>query len=399
MKKIAMLVAVAGTAAAAHAQFAFPSFNPSPSAIGTTWTAQDMLTLNGGSVPAGTYTSYLLVYDYTANNGTQPATSSSIQWTSEGRSTLSTTAGSGTGTTPTYGAGNVVRASNTSGPVGSASSSITTPNLYWTGSLTGGYTGGTNPLFLNYRQSFNNTAGPNANWSNVRLVLNPSFTYSSPTNVATGVAAPTSGIIDIGQVDAGGAFSYHSAAVTTSAAMPLQWFRFTMGSGGQVPGFLLDIDSNDNALSQSSADSEMHLFFQQADGSLVLINTDDDDGVGNRSLLTFGSTDPTANGRNYGNAADAVYNGRDGVSALFGAGTYFVALGQYNGGATALPAFTSTLSPSGTGLAVQYAWSNSTLTAPTSYITTQLNLNFVPTPGCAALLGIGALAAGRRRRA
>ncbi|MCU0688539.1 MAG: hypothetical protein MUE97_02185 [Phycisphaerales bacterium] len=389
-------LAASAAVSAAQAQYAFPAFNPSPAATTTLWRSQDLVALAGGSIPAASYTSYLIAYDYTAVNGALPPNDGSLQWTNEGRSTLSTTAGSGTGSTPIYGAGNIVRASNTtSGPIGALASSITTPNLFWTGSLTGGHAGGSAPLFVNYRQTF---GGTNALWSNVRVVLNPVVNVNGPSNVVTGPNAPAS-FTDLGQIDAGGPFTYNSPAVVTSAAAPLQWFRFSLGnSGNSIANFLLDLDTNVNANSTSTDDSEIHIFYRQSNGQLALVGTDDDDANGNLSLLTFGATSTTAGTRPYG-AAGSTYDGRDGFASLFNAGEYFVAVGQFGGVASGSPSIASSLGLDGVSINRTYSFSNTTLLNPTAFITTQFNLNFVPTPGAAALLGLGGLVAARRRRA
>lgn len=387
-KMIIATGSLASVACMAQAQYAFPAFTQTGSGtIGTTWQE-----FNLGPAPAGTYTSYLVVMDWTGPNTTTNQWSNEVDISMGANSTGALgTANTGPSTSfvsPRY----VVNAASA---IGSAGNVNPVNNMYWTGNFTTNYTGGTNLSFYSH-QSF--AAAGNASHNNVRVILNPVNTSSAPTNVnsVTGVAAPAS-FTNLGTIDTGiGSYVYNSGAVTTSAANPLQWFSFTLAYGGTLPGFLLDLDTENNANSSGTMDSQINLFYQNSSGQLIAYSADDDDGSGLRSQLSYGNTSPTANGRPYTAAAGGVaYNGRDSAFTM-PAGTYFFSLGFYNADITGLP--TAVNSVGATGLHSAWQFNNTTLGTTTTYGTTQVNINFVPTPGTAGLMGLGMLAAARRRR-
>lgn len=115
-------------------------------------------------------------------------------------------------------------------------------------------------------------------------------------------------------------------------------------------------------------DTEMALF--GPDGSLIA--SDDDGNVGFSSQLSYGAADPFASG-----GTDEIAAGFNGLSLA--AGTYTIGTGGFN------TTWASTLG--GAHL------------PGTNAGTYRLDITFVPTPGAAALLGLGGLMAARRRRA
>jgi hypothetical protein len=314
--------------------------------------------------------------------------------------TISTTAANAvTSTTPTYGAGNVVRASNTgTGPVGGGSFSTTTSNLYWTGALSGGYTGGTNPMFLNYRQSF---SGTNANWSNVRLILNP------VNNVVTnnvGAAAPGS-FNELGNITPGGApstpnYINTNIAGSTNAQTPVQWYHFNLTNAIGAAN-ALDIDTFGTGAAPGGVDTRLILWQVTANGLVPVGNNDDiaSGSYNNASRLSFGNTSPTfgsqgnSEDRGYGNPF--TYTGADG--AALAAGSYFISVSYYQNNAVLTNSTTSVVTGVGIDSVTTATYSMGTTAA--TYGDFLLNIRAIPTPGAAALLGLGGLVASRRRRA
>jgi hypothetical protein len=106
-------------------------------------------------------------------------------------------------------------------------------------------------------------------------------------------------------------------ATGTLAAQEIQWYKFTIAQEALNPGTYLDIDTETSVLAPNN-DTEIALY--RPDGSLVA--TDDDDGSGLLSQLTFGDVGPRPA---YGTSL--AYNGRDGALP---AGDYYLAIGGYN---------------------------------------------------------------------
>lgn len=137
----------------------------------------------------------------------------------------------------------------------------------------------------------------------------------------------------------------------------VRWYKFTLANPiNNGAGTFLDIDTETSTLS----DTEIGLY----DALGTLLTSDDDDGSGNLSQLTYGLTSPT---RTIGTSVGG--NGRDGSLA---AGTYYVAAGGFN--TTFSNGFTAT----------------TTSTNTTDKIVVNLRTNVVPEPTGLAFLALGA---------
>jgi len=161
------------------------------------------------------------------------------------------------------------------------------------------------------------------------------------------------------------------------AANEIKWFKFTWG-GTSGATFFLDIDTTSVRhadVTSTTVDTELGVY----DASGNLVASDDDDGAGLYSALSFGATTPT---RAYTIGGDispmTPANGRDGT---LGAGNYWLAAGAYNT----------------TFGATDWQVTSSAGGDPDSF-----DLNFrtdlVPEPHTFAVLGLGAAVLLRRRR-
>ena len=108
-----------------------------------------------------------------------------------------------------------------------------------------------------------------------------------------------------------------TASPTLAAANEVLWYTFTIGAGTSAEVYL-DIDTEGTALAPGN-DCEIGLF--SSDGTLIA--SDDDDGSGLMSALSFGGGCVSRPGA----AGGTAFNGRDGSLA---AGTYFVSFTGYN---------------------------------------------------------------------
>ncbi len=95
----------------------------------------------------------------------------------------------------------------------------------------------------------------------------------------------------------------------------VEWYMFTVGAVDYV-----DITTNNSA---TLNDTELGLY----DDVGVFIVTDDDDGFGLKSTLSFGTGSGLELGDPYNLGGDGIANGEDGP---LGAGTYYLAIGAYN---------------------------------------------------------------------
>ncbi len=109
----------------------------------------------------------------------------------------------------------------------------------------------------------------------------------------------------------------------TIAAGQVQWFRFTLVTPIDVSAnTFLDIDSEGSSVESSPGSNNNYVEIGLYSSSGVLIATDDDDGSGLNSQLTFGRGARTAVG-------DGLpYDGRDGASLP--TGTYYLAIAGYD---------------------------------------------------------------------
>ena len=124
------------------------------------------------------------------------------------------------------------------------------------------------------------------------------------------------GVVDLGTIDVNSpAILVDDASV---AAAQVRWFSFNLACGVDAGNSTyLDLHTNNSGL----GDSEIGLY--TSDGNLVA--SDDDDALGLKSLLTFG----TGSSEDVdGTDTTAVADGRDG--ATLAAGTYYLAAGPFN---------------------------------------------------------------------
>jgi hypothetical protein len=167
--------------------------------------------------------------------------------------------------------------------------------------------------------------------------------------------------------------------VAPFAAAQIQWFKFTFGGTNGTTNYL-DIDTiNPVGTSPSSAlvDTEIGLY----DNLGNRIADDDDDGYSLYSALSFGapgSRNFTQSGTMTARSPSG--NGRDGVLA---AGTYWVAVGQFN---TTFGNTGWTVTSAGAG------------DADRSRLAFRTDVAAVPEPFSMVAMGAGLLALARRRR-
>lgn len=390
--KTYLFAALAGTAIAsvAQAQYAFPVFNPAPSATTSTWRNTNL-----GAAPAGSYTTFMVMLDWTsvgAGNG----------WSNEARSTLSSMpANANTLSTPTYPVGNVLYRNNLAAATGSAGTTANVNNIYWTGTLATSYAGGSD-MYLNFRQSF---GAANPNWSNVRVVLNP--IVNAVTNYATAITAPST-FTDLGTLAVGNTNQSHAVAPGAGA-----WFRFQVSSNVN--------NAQNNAFdffTSGAEDTRLHIFRQTPGGLLPIASNDDIAGATNRNGgASFGSSDPNAYGRDTWNTTvaggAAWFNGRGGDTvsanvpsltntagsgALNAGDVYWAWSGYWSGSGLATTSQTSLQMPNAVTFNTVATHTVNFTSTPLTTIPFALEIRSVPTPGSAMLLGMGGLVALRRRR-
>lgn len=408
---------------------------------GSTAPINNWATVNNLStvVPAGNYTRYLVVTEW-GNTNTVGG-----QWSNEARVFLglgaaNTGAAGSAPTNPVASQRITTSYAAATNSLGSGSSGTAGPRLQvWTGTMLGTGTGIGNfaaptTVYVGAGQTFTNVAtSANARWNNVRVIFNYN-TFSTVAGTAVTNTVPfaplaiPSTFTDLGSLGSAGRTSY---TWSTSGAAPVAWFRFQLSSSlSSIPGGLLDIDTA-AVTNQTQEDSSLTLFRVGSSGGLELLGpisqyapstlttaplvrfADDDSGPGSSSLLTYGDSNPAATvgttARAYGIAGtdtSVVFNGRNGDLA---AGVYFVAAAHF---LTGVRTSSSTVSTPGTFTDITGSGdyrlttgaSVTTITegfgVSTTFLANQtFSLAFVPTPGAAALLGLGGLLAARRRRA
>ncbi len=173
-----------------------------------------------------------------------------------------------------------------------------------------------------------------ARWTNVSFQFFEQGPVMPPPNTYVGVNPNTMVVDPIGQAE-------------------VLWYSFDLSGGaGAQPWSIDTIGSTNTGGSFGDNDTELGLY--DSNGNLIATNDDEDFGAGILTSLIDSTT----------------------VGALAD-GTYYVAVGNFNTDYAAGFGATSTSTASGTS---------------------KLNLNFVPAPSSIALLGLGGLAAIRRRR-
>lgn len=393
------------------------------------------------TIPAGTYTNYAVVVDWNGNGN-------SNQFSSEARAFLGLGAANGgaAGSAPISPVASQTIARTTAAATNSAGSGANR-GMFWTGTIATSaartFTAPTN-AFVSAGQTWT-TGTLNAGWNNVRVVMNyTTFSTVAPTTVNTNAPAPS--MPTIAQLSSLGAYTdlgtltpgRISNTVTTTAAQPRSFFRFVLPTNVSASnaGTLLDLDTT------GTSDTGIAIYRVNAGtGQLERISTAasaytynnalatapdvryaaDDTGDAANAMLTYGSTNPLAFAgsaqRSYGittgttTPGSFAYNGNNGD--LF-AGEYVAVVGGFSGlvDTTTTSPTVTTISSATTLTEVTpgnftFGLVNSTLTTPAgntffgapSTVTTTFNIAFAPTPGAAALLGLGGLMAARRRRA
>ncbi len=129
-----------------------------------------------------------------------------------------------------------------------------------------------------------------------------------------GVVPPPSPIaFDFGNVDPASGFNGTSGNIAI-AASEVKWFAFNLSSGIDKAALsYLDIDTEGSVLSAAN-DTNMALYNDQG----TVVTSDDDDGSGLLSQLTYGRQERAATG------SSLVYNGRDGATRA--AGVHYLAV-------------------------------------------------------------------------
>jgi hypothetical protein len=213
-----------------------------------------------------------------------------------------------------------------------------------------------------------------ARWSNLSITVNR-------------VVAPTANVTDLGTIGFDGA----QVVGTTSAAAPVQWYRFVVPANATVnSGRWFDITTR---ASGAAFDTSLALF-RGSDGALL--SADDEDGTGSFSQLSYGSTSVTPfTGASAGNrGSGAIYAGSTSAGGNHGrdfaldAGEYYLAVGFY----------TSAFNGAGDAIVASEGFGINTNLGTFGNYTLNLTTN-IPTPGALALVGLGGLVAARRRRA
>ena len=178
------------------------------------------------------------------------------------------------------------------------------------------------------------------------------WTYSVAIN-DTCVAAPPSAT-DFGTLTDLQA-TYTTPDYTSSVNAGIKWYKFTLPAAvNNGAGTFLDMDVEGTA----AIDTEICLF----DAVGAFLATDDDDGSGQLSQLSYGLTAPT---RTIGTSVGG--NGRDGSLA---AGTYFLAVGPFD--VTCSSGFNAATT-GGTATIVTNLRTNVTAAAPTNLVVTGTN--------------------------
>ncbi len=406
--RAAAAVLVAGSAvSAASAQVALPAVTGPSAGVTTTWSGG----YNLGQVPAGSYSSYMIVADWSG------LSSPGNQWSNQARAALH---GGPLGGTPGTGAGGpagsgTIYAATPWAAIGSASSISPVQNMVWVGNMATNFNSdGTNNLYLSHRQTFDGFFGLYAQWRNMRVVLNPTVTNSRTVN---GIAAPAT-VSDLGTLNVGSTNLTLPVNNTSTGAGGISWFRFQVDSNvGTSSAF--DIFTTPG--SAGFVDTRLTLFRNTGTGLVPVASTDDMTGT-LQAGLTFGSADPTSLSRDtYDSVSPGWFNGRGGTtelpnmqgfdyfSGIAGLATltstseYFLAVSHLSGADPNADLVGNGAALHANGLGVTLTGTvNVSMNYPVAAMGNDrvlLNFRSIPTPGAMALLGLGGLMAARRRRA
>jgi len=277
------LVSVASVVSADNTR---PMFGP----LVATQTRQ-YVDLNGATVPAGTYRTYSLQFNFT---GSIEGEYSSEAWPGIW--------GDNTGT--------VLHAFPFSGK-----NSYLDENprlLSWDAAFSTPYQGG-QPLFFSAEQDFFTGFVPAATWSNISLTLK---------NAAA--VAPAS-FTDLGTLSFPAIGSGPSTTTTTLSLAPgeIRWAKFVVTGSGVTAanGKFVDIDTHfSQVFGTNDTLSDTLLFVYDSDG--LIYAGDDDDGEGLSAQLSFGGSTQPRPAETGATSVSLPFDGRNGALP---AGTYWVA--------------------------------------------------------------------------
>ncbi|MCB9840226.1 MAG: PEP-CTERM sorting domain-containing protein [Phycisphaeraceae bacterium] len=192
-----------------------------------------------------------------------------------------------------------------------------------------------------------------------------SVATAQPQCIDLGVVTDTSAVYDIPDLS----FS------SQPQANGILWYCFSLAGGTSASGAFFDIDLHATTAT-GAPDTEIGLY----DSLGNLIANDDDDGHSLRSALSFGNTTPRVQTPDpFGFTNGVAANGRDGN--LNGGETYYLAVGLFN----------TTFGATGWGV-------TSTATGFPEAAQVNFRTDVVPAPASLALIGLGGLVGGRRRR-
>jgi hypothetical protein len=163
MNKLIALVALAGAASLAHADYTFSPFDLFDVSQNNNWNnnAGGAVALTGA--PSALYVGWRVNFNWDSNpNGS----SGSHAWSNEARIQLASASGTGTG--PTYSGGTTLYSAITSASNG-AGNANDVASLNFAGPLSTVYNG-SGPLFFNYRQTFASTIN-DVDWRGISVTL------------------------------------------------------------------------------------------------------------------------------------------------------------------------------------------------------------------------------------
>lgn len=260
MQKTLVLAALAGLAGAAQGQVVL---NLGNLVVGD---VPLQINLNGGAIPAGTYSSATLTTDWTAGPG--------IPFSNEGIWAL--TNGFDLGTSTFFvDPGAAPNSLGSQDPV----------SLAWNVNFDVNYNGG-GTLIFNALQTF---GGSSANWGNTILTLNEGGVVTPPPPINADLGTNPNGM-----------------TILPIAAGEVQWFEFDVtGGAGAQPWQIDTFGSTNTGGSFGDDDTEVGLY--DSNGNLIATNDDFDFGGG---ILTS-----ALSSAGVGNLAD---------------GTYYIAVGNFN---------------------------------------------------------------------
>ncbi|MBX3097802.1 MAG: PEP-CTERM sorting domain-containing protein [Fimbriimonadaceae bacterium] len=198
--------------------------------------------------------------------------------------------------------------------------------------------------------------------------------------VASAFAAAPTNFVDlgvIGDIDPNYQTEDAAADFVGFAAGEIKWYKFVFGGTNGTAGYL-DIDTiNPLGTSPSSALIDTELGLYDSLGNFVA--TDDDDGFGLYSMLSFGNTTNRQFTQTGTMTARGSAIGQDGVLA---SGTYWLALGTFN----------SVFGAS------DWTVTGGSADADASRLAFRTDIQGVPEPASMIALSAGLLALARRRR-